>query len=312
MIHISVIIPIYNEEGNIPLLYERLTAVVSDITDQYEFIFINDGSKDNSFQIIKSLSIKDKAIRYIDFSKNFGHQIAVSAGLDNCKGDCVVIIDADLQDPPELIPELYAKWKAGNEVVFARRKERKGESWLKKKTATWFYDLLNRLTNVKIPKEAGDFRIIDRKIVDIIKSMPEKNKFLRGQIAWAGYNQTDVEYIRQERHSGKTNYTFARMFQLAFDGITSFSNLPLRLATWMGFLVSAVAFVVIIYTLYTKYVLQSAEKGWSSMMVSILFIGGVQLICLGIIGEYIGRILDNVRDRPLYLIKETNIEKVER
>ncbi|MBK6339565.1 MAG: glycosyltransferase family 2 protein [Bacteroidetes bacterium] len=307
MIPLSIIIPVFNEETNLVLLKERIFNSIAPIFKEFEIIFINDGSKDKSIYIIKEMAKVDNQIKYIDFSKNFGHQIAVSAGLEMCKGALIVIMDADLQDPPELIPKLIEKSKEGFDVVYAKRIQRNGETYFKRKTASIFYSLINRLTDVEIPNEAGDFRLINRKICNIIKSMPEKNKFLRGQIAWAGFNQSNVDYIREERHSGKTNYTLLKMIQLAFDGITSFSNLPLKLATILGFVVSGFSFLVILYTLYSKYIAGGAEKGWPSIMVSILFIGGVQLICLGIIGEYIGRILDNVRDRPLYLIKETNI-----
>lgn len=303
---LSIIIPVFNEADNLLLLKDRLYNALKEKYPTLEIVFINDGSNDNSINIIKLLSV-DENIKYIDFSKNFGHQIAVSAGLDYCNGDMIVIMDADLQDPPELILQLIDKLNEGFEVVYAKRIERKGETLFKRKSASLFYKLINKLTDVEIPNEAGDFRIINRRICEIIKSMPEKNKFLRGQIAWAGFNQAAVEFSREERHAGKTNYSMGRMIQLAFDGITSFSNLPLKLATILGFIVSCISFFVILYTLYSKYIAGGTEKGWPSLMVSILFLGGVQLICLGIIGEYIGRILDNVRNRPLYLIKETNI-----
>lgn len=307
MIPLSIIIPVFNEESNLELLKERIFSVIIPIYNDFEIIFVNDGSKDNSIQIIKELASQFSQIKYIDFSKNFGHQIAVSAGLELCKGELIVIMDADLQDPPEVIPKLIEKAKEGNEVVYAKRIHRKGETFFKRKSASFFYNLINKLTEVEIPNEAGDFRLINRRICNIVKNMPEKNKFLRGQIAWAGFKQSKVDFIREERHGGKTNYTLLKMVQLAFDGITSFSNLPLKLATFLGFVVSGFSFLVIIYTLYSKYIAGGTEKGWPSIMVSVLFIGGVQLICLGIIGEYIGRILDNVRNRPLYLIKETNI-----
>lgn len=304
---ISVVIPVFNEEKNLPVLYDRLVNVVTSITNNYEFIFVNDGSKDNSLNIIKDLSQKNPQIKYIDFSKNFGHQLAVFAGLEHATGNAVVVIDADLQDPPELINELYTKLQHGFDVVYAQREQRIGESWHKLLTAKLFYRFINRLSDVPIPLDTGDYRIISKKIKDIIVSMPEHNKFLRGQIAWTGFNQTSVLYKRDERYAGKTNYSYSKMFSFAFDGITAFSNLPLRLATYMGFLVSFVSFLVIIYTLYQKYVIHDTVQGWSSLMVSILFIGGVQLICLGIIGEYLGRIMDNVKQRPLYIIKESKL-----
>ncbi len=305
-VEISVVIPVYNEEGNLRALYERLSMVLSSLTADFEMVFVNDGSTDSSIEIIRELT-KDKKVKYLDFSKNFGHQIAAFAGLEHAEGNAVVIIDADMQDPPELILELYQKMQEGYDVVYAKRQVRDGETWHKKLTAKWFYRLINNLSEVEIPLDTGDFRIMSSRIKNIIISLPERNKFLRGQIAWTGFNQTYVLYNRAERMQGKSNYTYSKMFRFAFDGITSFSNFPLRLATYLGFIVSLVAFVVIVYTLYQKYFGIDTVPGWSSTMVSILFLGGVQLICLGIIGEYLGRIMDNVKQRPLYLIKETNI-----
>lgn len=306
---ISVIIPVYNEESNLPFLYDRLINAVTAITNDYELLFVNDGSKDNSLSLIKDFSLANNQVKYIDLSKNFGHQMAVYAGLENTSGNSIIIIDADLQDPPELIKELYAKMKEGYDVVYAQREERTGESWHKLLTAKLFYRFINRLSEIEIPLDTGDYRIISAKIKDIVISMPERNKFLRGQIAWAGFNQTKILYKRDERYAGKTNYSYSKMFSFAFDGITSFSNMPLRLATYLGFLVSFISFLVIVYTLYQKYFRHDVVQGWSSTMVSILFLGGVQLICLGIIGEYLARIMDNIKKRPQYLVKETNISK---
>jgi polyisoprenyl-phosphate glycosyltransferase len=306
-VDISVVIPVFNEEQNLMVLYERLLNSVTLISNDYEFIFVNDGSKDKSLAIIKSLAEKNAQVKYIDFSKNFGHQLAVFAGLENAKGDAIVIIDADLQDPPELINDLFAKMKEGYDVVYAQREHRQGESWHKLMTAKLFYRFINSLSDVAIPLDTGDYRIISRKINDIITSMPERNKFLRGQIAWTGYNQTFITYKRDERYAGKTNYSYSKMFAFAFDGITAFSNLPLRLATYLGFIVSVISFFIILYTLYQKYLNGNVVQGWSSLMVSILFVGGVQLICLGILGEYLGRIMDNVKQRPLYIVRESKL-----
>ena len=245
VVEISVVIPVYNEEGNLRALYKRLSTVLSSLTADFEMIFVNDGSTDNSIEIIRELS-QDKKVKYLDFSKNFGHQIAAFAGLEHATGNAVVIIDADLQDPPELITELYQKMQEGYDVVYAKRQERDGETWHKKLTAKWFYRLINNLSEVEIPLDTGDFRIMSSRIKDIIISLPERNKFLRGQIAWTGFNQTYVLYNRAERMQGKSNYTYSKMFRFAFDGITSFSNFPLRLATYLGFIVSLVAFVVIV------------------------------------------------------------------
>ena len=305
---ISVVIPVHNEEGNILPLYAELIATLKKITPEYEIIYIDDGSKDKSFQNIKILSGQDICVKYIHFSKNFGHQNAVFAGLEKSTGDAIVIIDADLQDPPQLIEQLYIQFSEGYEVVFAQRTYRTDETWLKLTSAKLFYKFINKLSDVYIPEDTGDYRIISRKVKEVICNMPEQNKFLRGQIAWAGFKQIGVPFERQGRYSGKTNYSYSKMFKFAYDGIVSFSNRPLHLATYLGFVVSFIAFIVIIYTLYQKYMNNTTIQGWSSMMMSVLFLGGVQLICLGIIGEYIGRILDNVKNRPTYVIKESNIE----
>jgi len=303
---LSIIIPIYNEEKNIPSLYARLKNVVAALGINYEFVFINDGSKDHSITLIKQLVSIDTAVRYIDFSRNFGHQIAVSAGLDACIGDKIVIIDADLQDPPELIGDMYHKMQEGYEVVYAKRRSRKGESFFKKYTAQIFYRTLASITSISIPVDTGDFRIMDRKIVDVLKNMPEQQKFLRGQISWVGFNQTYLEYDRDERLAGETGYTYKKMIRFALDGITSFSDLPIRFATLSGFGVSAIAFLIMLYALYSRFILKDYVPGWTSLILSVMFIGGIQLIAIGIIGEYISRISSNVRQRPLYIIRDTN------
>lgn len=309
MPQLSVIIPIYNEEGNIPTLVDRLKGVVDSMGLSYEFIFINDGSKDRSLEMIKQYAEQYSFIRYINFSRNFGHQIAVSAGLDYSTGDAIVIIDADLQDPPELIIEMYEKYKRGFEVVYAQRAKRAGETMFKTITAKYFYRVISKITSINIPVDTGDFRIIDRKVVDVLKQMPEQQKFLRGQIAWAGFNQTFITYNREVRNAGETGYTIKKMLKLALDGITSFSDFPLKFATFSGFVVSGVAFVMILYALYSRYIIQDYVPGWTSLMLAVLFLGGIQLISIGIIGEYISRMSANVRQRPLYIIGETNISK---
>lgn len=306
---ISVIIPIFNEEENIRLLHQRLCGVMQKLDSPFELIFVNDGSKDNSMALIKLLANENSNVKFIDFSRNFGHQIAVSAGIDVAKGDAVVIIDADLQDPPELIIEMHQKWKEGYEVVYAKRRARKGENFLKKFTAKMFYRLLNKITSFNIPLDTGDFRIIDKKIVEVLKSMPEQQKFLRGQISWAGYKQTYVEYDRDSRNAGETGYTYKKMIRFALDGITSFSDAPLKLASLMGFVVSGVAFLMIFYALYARFISRDYVPGWTSLMLAVLFIGGIQLICIGMIGEYISRIANNIKNRPLYIVRETNTDK---
>ena len=307
---LSVIIPIYNEEGNIRPLIERLRGVIGTMgLNTVEYIFVNDGSRDRSMEIITELSKNNSEIRFINLSRNFGHQIAVTAGLENSSGDAIVIIDADLQDPPELIPALYQKLKSGFEVVYAKRKSRQGESFMKKFTAKIFYRILSKMTSISIPVDTGDFRIVDRKIVEVLKKMPEQQKFLRGQISWIGFNQTYVEYDRDERNAGKTGYTYKKMIRLALDGITSFSNFPLKIVTIAGFVVSGISFVMILYALYSRFISMDYQPGWASLMLAVLFIGGIQLIGIGIIGEYISRMSANIRNRPLYVVKESNIIK---
>lgn len=307
---LSVIIPVYNEEANLPALYQRLRETLAQRTViKYELLFVNDGSTDKSILLLKQYAAQDAAVRYIDFSRNFGHQIAISAGLDKAAGQAVVILDGDLQDPPELIPALYARLQQGYEVVYARRNSRAGESALKLTTARLFYRLLTRITHTSIPVDAGDFRIISRKVVEALKQMPEQQKFIRGQISWVGFKQTYLDYDRSERTNGKSAYSYTKMLRLALDGITSFSNLPLKLATISGFVVSGITFLVMLYTLYARFISKDYVPGWSSLMISILFLGGVQLIAIGIIGEYISRLSENVRNRPLYIINETNIEE---
>jgi dolichol-phosphate mannosyltransferase len=302
---ISVIIPCYNEEKNIALLHQRTSNVMRGMSVNYELIFVNDGSADTTAQLLRALALEDENVVFIDLSRNFGHQIAVSAGIEHAKGDAVVIIDADLQDPPELIAEMYQKLLSGFQVVYAKRIKRKGETFLKKLTAKVFYRLMKSITNFPIPVDTGDFRIMDRKVVDALKSMPESSKYLRGQIAWIGFEQTFVEYEREERHAGKTGYSYKKMIKFALDGITGFSNLPIKLASFLGFMVSGIAFLLILYALYSKYFIHAGYMpGWASLMIVTLFIGGIQLICVGILGEYISRINTDVKRRPLYFVKE--------
>ena len=309
---LSVIIPVYNEEDNLHMLFERLTPICEKITDNYEFMLVNDGSKDRSLEMIREIAQINPHVRYISSSRNFGHQIAVTAGLDKCVGDAVVIIDADLQDPPELILDMYEKLKSGYEVVYAKRRKRKGEGFMKKFTAKMFYRILQNITSVEIPVDTGDFRIVDRKIVDYLKEMPEQHKYLRGQISWIGFRQTYIEYDRDERHGGETGYTYRKMIKFALDGITSFSDFPLKFATISGFVVSGIAFLVILYSLYAKMFDEQYIRGWASQMIAILFIGGIQLIGIGVIGEYISRMSDNVKKRPLYIVDETNVQPQKR
>ncbi len=304
---ISIVIPIYNEQDGIPELYNRLRVSVEKISSDYEMIFVNDGSKDNSLAELIRLSQQDSRVFYIQFSRNFGHQIAVTAGLDRCKGQAVVIIDGDLQDPPELIVDLYNKHKEGFDVVYAARTKRKGEGLFKKITAKLFYRIMKRITSIDIPLDTGDFRLMDQKVVAYLKQMPEQNKFLRGQIAWLGFRQTQVLFERDERKHGKSGYPLSKMLRFALDGITGFSDKPLEMVSRLGFFVSLVSFIIILYALYSHYLLNQTITGWTSLIISSMFIGGIQLISIGIIGEYISRINKNVMNRPIYIIEHTNL-----
>lgn len=303
---VSVVLPIYNEESGLANFIAELESTLNSMDVPYEVILINDGSHDRSLSIIKQLCASSAHFKYINLSRNFGHQIAISAGIDYALGDYVVLMDSDGQDPPEEIIELYTKAKQGFDVVYARRISRGKESFFKRITAKWFYSLLDRITSIPIPLDVGDFRIMNRKVVDALKMMPEKQRYLRGQIAWLGFRQTSIEYHRKDRTTGDTKYTFRKMFHLALDGLTSFSNWPLRLATISGFVCAFVGFLLIIYTLISRYVIKDYEPGWASLMITIVFIGGIQLIGIGIIGEYIGRINENVKNRPLYIVEDTN------
>ncbi|MBO7228135.1 MAG: glycosyltransferase [Bacteroidales bacterium] len=306
---LSVIIPSYNEERNVGIMHERLTKTLSEITDSYEMIFVNDCSKDQTLLRIKELAERDSHVKFLSFSRNFGHQIAVSAGLDFCTGEAVVIIDGDLQDPPELITQMYERYKEGYKVVYAKRKTREGETWFKKATAKIFYRLLASMTSIDIPVDVGDFRLIDRVIVEHLRNMPEKSKYIRGQIAWIGYKQTFVEYHRDARLYGTTNYPLKKMLRFALDGITAFSDKPLKIASGLGIFAAIVSLLALVYALVSHFCFHATITGWTSLILSVLFIGGVQLITIGIIGEYIARINNDVRNRPLYILDEKNIDK---
>ena len=305
---ISAIIPSYNEQENVGLMYERMSKVLSKISDDYEIIYVNDCSRDETLLRIKALAEKDKHVKYVSFSRNFGHQIAVSAGLDVCRGDAVVIIDGDLQDPPELIEQMYEKYKEGYKVVYARRTSRDGETWFKKFTAKMFYRILASMTSIDIPVDVGDFRLIDKVIVQHLRNMPEKSKYIRGQISWIGYKQTFVDYHRDARIYGTTNYPLKKMLRFALDGITAFSDKPLKIASGLGIFSAIVSLLALVYALVSHFCFNNTITGWTSLILSVLFIGGVQLITIGIIGEYIARINNDVRNRPLYIVEESNAE----
>ncbi|HBN08264.1 MAG TPA: glycosyltransferase [Cyanobacteria bacterium UBA8530] len=301
---VSIIAPIYNEEAIIEELHRRLTPVLEGMMRPFEVILVNDGSRDRSLEMMLSLSQRDPRYKVINFSRNFGHQIAITAGMDYANGDAVVIIDADLQDPPEVIPRLVAKWQEGFDIVYAVREKRKGETFFKKMTASMFYRTLKRITNVDIPVDTGDFRLMSRRALEKLKTIRERHRFVRGLVSWIGFPQTGVSFVREERFAGETKYPLRKMLKFAFDGITSFSFLPLQLATYMGFLVSGFAFLGILLVVLMKIFTNATITGWSSTMAAVLFMGGVQLITIGIIGEYIGRIYDEVKQRPLYIVQD--------
>ena len=300
----TVIIPVYNEERVIDICWKRVTAVMKSLNEPYEIIFVNDGSRDNSKQLLTDLSELDYHIHIICFSRNFGHQVAITAGMDHAKGDAIIVIDADLQDPPEIIPQMISKWKQGFHVVYGKRKKRTGETLFKKVTAKVFYRLLRFLTDIEIPLDTGDFRLIDRKVCEALKHLPEKNRYIRGLISWLGFKQTFIEFVREERLAGETKYPLGKMLKFAADGVTSFSAKPLKLATVSGLLVSAVSFCYLTYVFYLKIFTDKTIVGWSSLMAVNLFFYGFILIILGIFGEYIGRIYNENQNRPLYIIDE--------
>lgn len=300
----SIVVPIYNEIGNLPELYRRVKEVMDSTGESWELMLIDDGCTDGSTEKIRELATQDKTVRPVIFARNFGHQIAVTAGLDYARGDAIVIIDADLQDPPEVILDLAAKWKQGYEVVYAVRAEREGESWFKKFTASLFYRIIFRITDVKIPLDTGDFRLLDRKVVNVMNSMRERHRFLRGMAAWVGFKQIGVEYKRAARHAGETKYPFQKMLKLALNAITGFSYFPLQVATYFGFLAAGIAILAIPIVIYMRITGSQAFFGQATTLISVLFLGGVQLISLGVLGEYIGRLYDEAKGRPLYIIRE--------
>ncbi len=304
---LSIIIPVYNEKNNIQPLIDRLSKIIRPY--KYEIIFINDGSSDETEEEIKKISEKNKDIKLISFNRNFGHQVALSCGYQFSNGNCVISLDADLQDPPEIIPEMIEKWKNGAKIVYAKRLKRDGETFFKKTTARMFYAFINFLSDVPIPQEVGDYRLLDRKVVDFLNNLTEQSRFLRGLVAWSGYKAQYVEFDREKRHSGKTHYSMSKMINFALDGITSFSTKPLHLATYAGFFTGSIGFLGIIYGILGRIFLPGYwVTGWTALFVGIMFLGGVQLITIGIIGEYMSKIYKEVQRRPQYVIKEkTNI-----
>ncbi|GKX65419.1 glycosyltransferase family 2 protein [Inconstantimicrobium mannanitabidum] len=301
---ISIIVPMYFEEEVAQECYNRLTKVMKESQLNYELIFVNDGSTDKTLPILKEIALKDERAKVISFSRNFGHQNAVTAGIFAATGDALVIIDADLQDPPELIPDLVAKWQEGYDVVYAKRKQRKGETWFKLFTAKCFYKFLHSMSEVEIPKDTGDFRLIDRKVGEVFKNMPERNRFIRGMMSWVGFKQYAFEYERQERFAGSTKYPLKKMLKFASDGIIAFSSKPLKMISYLGGITIFISIILLIYSLIIRIIGVNAQPGWTSIIVAISLFSGVQLLSLGIIGQYIARIYDESKNRPLYIVDE--------
>lgn len=299
---LSVVVPVYNEEDNLRHLYGRLTVVLESVGLEYELLFVDDGSRDSSLELLGVLAAQDRHITVVELARNFGHQVAISAGLDHAHGSAVIVMDADLQDPPEVLPEFIAKWQAGYDVVYAIRQQRK-EGWLKRTAYLAFYRLLQRVANVEIPLDAGDFCIMDRRVVDLLTGMPERNRFVRGIRSWIGLKQLGLAYERHARHAGKPKYTFSRLIYLALDGLVSFSYLPLRIITLLGFSVSVLSIVLAVFYTIKKLFYGLTPPGFATLVVAIFFLAGMQLITIGVIGEYVGRIFEEVKQRPLYVVR---------
>lgn len=300
---ISVVAPVYNEVDTVPELHRRLREAVGPL-GPHELVFVDDGSSDGSWEALRAVAASDRHVRLIRLSRNFGHQIALSAGLEAARGDAVVSIDGDLQDPPELIPALVEQWRSGFDVVYAVRSHRAGETRFKLATASLFYKFINRMSSIEIPEQAGDFRLLSRRALDALLAMPERARFLRGMTSWVGFRQVGVEYDREARHAGKTKYPLRRMLHFASDAVTSFSTTPIRLVVGLGFVAVVLCLLALVWTLYLRFFTDETVQGWTSVIVVVLFLGGIQLISLGIIGQYVGRIFEEVKERPLYVVEE--------
>ena len=310
---ITVIIPAYNEEKVLPLLFKRLDNLAKNNEGyDFEFLFINDGSKDRTIDLIRQKSDKDTRVSYIDLSRNFGKERAMLAGFDYAKGDAMVIIDADLQDPPELIPKMIKLWESGYDDVYAKRKSREGETWLKKSTSRWFYSILEKLSAVEIQRDTGDFRLLDRRAVEALKTLRESNRYTKGMFSWIGFKKKEIFYDRDPRAAGETKCNYPKLINLAIEGITSFTTAPLRFSTYMGFIVSIFAFLWSAYLIIRKLFFSVDMTGYTSIMAAILLLGGVQLIAIGVIGEYIGRIFIETKDRPVYFTQDVKEYKREK
>ena len=301
---LSVIVPVFNESAVLQAFYGRATQALAAIPNlSYELVFVDDGSKDDSYQQLAALAAADRHVRVVRFSRNFGHQMAITAGLDLARGDCFAVIDADLQDPPEVIEQMVAQWRLGYDVVYGVRAKRDGEGRIKLWTASAFYRLLNAITKIHIPVDVGDFRLLSRRAADHLRQLREQDRFVRGLVSWIGFRQTGVSYHRDKRYAGETKYPFRKMLKFALDGITSFSTMPLKIAMWLGYAASGLAFLYLL-TVFVQKLLGYTVQGWATIMVALLFLGGTQLICLGIIGEYVGRIYSESKRRPLYIVEE--------
>lgn len=301
----SIVVPVYNEEANISELHRRLCAVFNQLDGPSELILIDDGSRDRSLALLRQLHQQDSRICYLSFARNFGHQIAVTAGLNFARGQAVIVMDADLQDPPELIPTLVEQWQQGYQVVYAQRTQRQRESWFKRLTAYWFYRLLRQLADVEIPTDTGDFCLMDRRIVDLLNAMPERNRYIRGLRAWVGFRQTAVRFERAPRHAGSVKYTFGKSFALAINSLVGFSKVPLRLSTYLGLAAAGISLLMSLLVLYWRvFAPNSPLTGYTIITVVVFFLGAVQLISIGILGEYIGRIYEEIKGRPLYTLSE--------
>ncbi len=304
-IDLSIIVPCYNEEPNLDYLFERLISVLEPLGMTYEIICVNDGSRDNTLNCLIEHHNRNSVIKVVNLSRNFGKEVAMSAGLDYSTGKAVIPIDADLQDPPELIGDMVAKWQEGYDVVYGTRKSRSGESWLKQMTANGFYRIIQKMTPIKIPQDTGDFRLMDRQVIEAIKQLPETHRFMKGLFAWVGFKQIALEYDRPPRYKGETKWNYWKLWNFALEGITSFSAVPLKIWSYIGLFISCIAFVYAAYLIIRTFIFGIDVPGYASLMVVTLFLGGVQLITLGVMGEYLGRIHGEVKRRPLYLVRES-------
>lgn len=305
----SVVVPMFNEEEVIAQTYKALTDVMERTEERYELIFVNDGSRDRTEEMVESICKEDKRVKLVNFSRNFGHQIAISAGMDYADGDAIIVIDADLQDPPEVMLNMIAKWKQGYDVVYGRRMKRKGETLFKKVTALAFYRFLRSMTSVDLPVDSGDFRLIDRKVCTVLSGLTERNRYVRGLVSWVGFKQTSVEYVREERFAGETKYPLRKMIAFALDAITSFSYKPLKMAIYLGFTISGASFIYLLFVLYQRLFTDTTVAGWTSIVAMNLLFNGMMLIILGIMGEYIGRIYDESKNRPLYIVRDVRNDR---